>query len=458
MKKMKVPAIFVTFLAMVLLFPFGFSVHAEESDGQLSFVYHTVLSGETLSTIAQDMMGASSPSNINALLEANNFPSPTTRVLVGSIIRVPIIDPRVGPVSAEQIVSMMGVGWNLGNTLDAHPHGNEEYMHPDVPLDVLETLWGNPVTTLENITAIREAGFNTIRIPVTWYNKLIGDDNFTVRPDWMDRVQQVVDYAVENDFIIIINTHHDERLFSLLDEEMDESLRALVSLWEQISERFRDYNHMLIFEGLNEPRTIGSPNEWGGGTPEEHVNINTLNQTFVDTVRASGGNNVTRVLMVPTYAAAAMPLAIEGFEMPTDPVNQVEKIAVSIHTYAPYWFALHLGDARQMEWDPENPDDTGPIVWHFGLLYDAFISNGIPVVLGEMGALNRDNLQSRVDWTYFYTRHAGSMGIPVIWWDNGRSYGVSLYPADGDFFGILERSDNTFPFPEIIDALLRAIE
>lgn len=358
-------------------------------------------------------------------------------------------------LSAQTIVNTIGVGWNLGNTLDAHPHGDEAYMGPDVSLYTLETLWGNSVTTFENIEAIANSGFNTIRIPITWYNKLYDWDSVTIRSDWMNRVQQIVDYAVSLNMITIINTHHDERLISLQESDLEQATSNLVSLWSQIGERFAGYDHFLIFEGMNEPRTVGSPAEWGGGTPEEHAVLNILNQAFVDTIRSQGGNNPTRVLMVPTYAAAAMPAALSGFELPTDPTNEENKLIVSIHTYAPYWFALHLGEDQVHDWSADNPEDTGPIEWHFSLLYDYFISQGIPVIIGEMGTLNRDNTDARVAWTYFYTQHANSMGIPVIWWDNGRWDGTSLSWEDGDFFGIFDRETNTFPWPEIIDALLR---
>jgi endoglucanase len=234
---------------------------------------------------------------------------------------------------------------------------------------------------------------------------------------------------------------------------MDESIRAVTRLWEQIGYTFRDYSHMLIFEGLNEPRTVGSAREWQGGTQEERFNVNVLNQVFVDTVRAQGGNYENRMLMVPTYAAAVLNDTINDFVLPQDTIEN--KLIVSLHMYAPYQFALTLGNQLTTEWSAENHRDTSPVTWGLDLAYRNFVSQGIPVIMGEMGALNRDNTEARTAWTYFYVTEARNRGILCIWWDNGR-FGTSMRPADGDHFAILDRRTNTFPFPEIIDALMSA--
>ncbi|MCL1862578.1 MAG: glycoside hydrolase family 5 protein [Defluviitaleaceae bacterium] len=366
-------------------------------------------------------------------------------------------DPSPSPwQNASEMVAEMRVGWNLGNTLDAHPHGNVTAFGR--PIETHETIWGNPITSRENIETIREAGFDVLRVPVTWYPRLVRNcDNYTIRDDWMERVIQVVNYGLDAGFFVIINTHHDEYLFSLFDDDMDDSIHVITRLWEQIAYVFRDYPHKLIFEGLNEPRTIGSRAEWNGGTPEERHNVNILNQVFVDTVRESGGNNINRMLMVPTYAAAVVAHAIDDFVLPDDPANDENKLIVSLHMYAPYRFALTLGENMSMGWSTQNPEDTNAITRGLDLAYNAFSANGIPIIMGEMGALNRNNTSSRANWTYFYVTEARNRGIVCIWWDNGR-FGTSLSRADGDHFAILDRATNTFPFPEIIDSLMRATE
>ncbi|MCL1878000.1 MAG: glycoside hydrolase family 5 protein [Defluviitaleaceae bacterium] len=373
-------------------------------------------------------------------------------------VAINLTEPPIAPDEspwrdAAEMVSEMRVGWNLGNTLDAwrrNMGGTHIAQH--------ETIWGNPVTSRENIEVIRDAGFDVLRVPVTWHQRfVIGCDDYTIREDWMNRVQTVVDYGMDAGMFVILNTHHDEYIFSLYDDYMEESVHVITRLWEQISYVFRDYGHKLIFEGLNEPRTIGSRGEWSGGTPEERENVNVLNQVFVDTVRASGGNNINRMLMVPTYAASVEVRAIEDLVIPDDPLNDENKIIVSLHMYAPYEFALTLGGRQRTGWTTQNPEDTGAIERGMDRAVDAFTSRGIPVILGEMGALNRDNLGSRVNWTYFYVNAARERGMVCIWWDNGR-FGVSRDPSDGDHFAILDRRTNTFPFPEIIDALMQGSE
>ena len=356
-------------------------------------------------------------------------------------------------VDAADLVSHIRIGWNLGNTLDAHPEGNRMHRNPTVQQQ--EQMWGNPITTEQMILDIQEAGFNTLRVPVTFYTMM--DAEFNIREEWMERVVTVVNYGYDNGMIVIVNTHHDEYIFSLFDDEMDESIVAIGRLWEQLADTFRDHSQRLVFEGLNEPRTIGSELEWAGGTAEERANVNVLNQLFVDTVRASGGNNEQRLLMVPTYAAAVNYNAINDFVLPNDPMNEENRLIVSLHMYSPYAFALHAGGNSVRDWSEDDPESTGSIIWGLDLAYETFVSRGIPVIMGEMAAINRDNLESRVAWTYFYVREARARGISCIWWDNGM-VGITAGPGSVDHFGLYNRRSREFPFPEIIDAMLRATE
>jgi len=358
--------------------------------------------------------------------------------------------------TAEEMVAEMRVGWNLGNTLDAHPHGDANRFTASVSGH--ETMWGNPVTTRENIDTIAAAGFDVLRVPVTWYARMArGHDDYTIRLDWMDRVVEVVNWGLDAGMFVIVNTHHDEEIFSLWDEDMDNSKNVISRLWQQIGYVFRDHTHMLIFEGLNEPRSIGTPGEWNGGTAEERANVNILNQVFVDTVREIGGNNTNRMLMVPTYAASAtVPEVFTEFILPTDPANTENKLIASLHMYTPLPFALSL-DGPTDQWQEALYTDTEPIIEGLDLAYYHFISRGIPVIMGEMGALNRNNPVARANWTYFYVSESRARGIVCVWWDNGR-IGRSFTRADGDHFGILNRQTNEFPFPEIIEALMDATE
>jgi len=360
-------------------------------------------------------------------------------------------------ITATEWLEAIRIGWSLGNTLDAHDGpggftwlGDGTYTNTSV-LE-LETGWSRPVTQIEHFTAVKEAGFNAVRIPVTWFKAC--DADLYIRDDWMARVKEVVDYAVDNDLYIIINTHHDDVLFRLLDDEIDESKSNIIKIWEQIAEVFKDYNEKLAFEGLNEPRTIGSAAEWRGGTPEEQNNLNILNQLFVDTVRSTGGNNAQRILIVPTYAASANETAQRAFVLPADTAEN--KLIVSLHMYEPWSFALRTGEGSVTEWDVDNPEDTEPITRFIDLAFEIFVSRGIPVLMGEMGALNRGNLEARVAWAEFYTSYAGSKDITCFWWDNA-SYWI-LRRLDWGWeqtFGLLDRENIEIAHPQIIAALMR---
>lgn len=370
--------------------------------------------------------------------------------------------PDFNIITAAEWVSNVRMGWNLGNTLDTYSATGRGFSWLGGGLYVLtsilemETAWGNPHTTREMIETISDAGFNAIRIPTTWHKA--ADDNFIIREDWMERVTEIVDFAMDAGMQVILNTHHDNRIFRLHDEYIEDSKIALERIWTQIAYAFRDYDERLIFNGLNEPRTQGTPAEWRGGTQEERENLNRLHQVFVDAVRNTGGNNAERVLLIPTYAASTARVAQYAMEIPIDSVE--DRIIVALHMYSPWEFALRTGaEALTTTWDAEDHGDTSPITDPIFMAYELFVSNGIPVVMGEMGALNRGNEEYRAKWAYFYVSFARSLGIPCFWWDNGE-YWPSRENAWGwdETFGLLIRRTNEFAHPLIIDALMRATE
>jgi endoglucanase len=336
-------------------------------------------------------------------------------------------DPKeFNDISAEELVAKIKIGWNLGNTLDAPG----------------ETAWGNPRTKKSNIDEIKNAGFNAVRIPVSWNHHV--DKNFNIDPSFMGRVREIVGYAADNDLYILLNTHHDESIFKFRDNDMEMSKKAFKKIWEQIAGQFKNENEKLVFEGLNEPRTIGGPREWQGGTQEEWDNLNAMEQIFVDVVRASGSNNARRILLVSTYAASAEQAAMNGVKIPDDPFNSINKFAVSVHTYSPYNFALNEGSGKVDTWSKDNSGDTGGIKTPLDRAYNTFVSKGMPVILGEFGALNRNNEEARSEWAEYYVGYAKSKGMPCFWWD------------DGGNFRLLNRGNNSFYFPAIKDALIKA--
>lgn len=334
-------------------------------------------------------------------------------------------------VSPMDMVKEMKIGWSLGNTLDATSNR--------IGVNA-ETAWGNPRTTQEMIDAVIDQGFNVIRIPVSWGGQMSGAPEYNVLPAWMDRVQDVVDYAYNRGVYVIVNIHHEDWHFPS-EENKDAAAEQLTALWTAIATRFRDYDEHLIFEGMNEPRKIGTNVEWNGGDQEGRDVVNYLDQVFVDAVRATGGNNTIRNLMVPGYAASSDDTALKGIVLPQD-----EHLIVSVHAYTPYDFALNK--AGRSTWN----NDTRDIDHLMELLDELFLSKGVPVIIGEFGAMNKDNEEERVQWAEYYVGKAREYGIPCLWWDN------NAFDTDGENFGLLNRRELTFPYPDLLKALIESAE
>ncbi|NMA80315.1 MAG: glycoside hydrolase family 5 protein [Clostridiales bacterium] len=337
-------------------------------------------------------------------------------------------------IPSIELIKEIKTGWNIGNTLDATGAKG---------LDA-ETSWGNPATTKEMIQIVKDAGFNTVRIPITWDGHFGEAPNYEIDKEWMDRIQEVTDYAIDMEMFAIINLHHEEWHFPS-EENFDTAKEILIKIWEQIAERFEGYDEHLIFEAMNEPRLKGTADEWNGGNPEARDVVNRLNDVFYETIRNSGGNNPKRHLMLPTYAASSEWVAINDITLPED-----DKIIVSVHAYTPYRFAL--SDEKVLEWDAENVADTRDIDNLMSLLDEHFISKDIPVIIGEYGARNKYNLNARVAWARYYIKQATEKGIPCIWWDNG------AFVGSGENFGLLNRNTLTWEYPEIIDAIMEELK
>lgn len=307
--------------------------------------------------------------------------------------------------SSEEIVSAIKVGWNLGNTLECYDY--KEWTNN------AETAWGNLKTTEAMIKSVKNAGFNAIRVPVTWGEHMDGN---TIDSAWMDRVQEVVDYAYNNDMFVILNMHHDDYVwFTPSESEYSADSEKLCSIWKQISERFKDYGDRLLFEGMNEPRTVGSSAEWTGGTSAERTVINKYEQDFVDTVRASGGNNTHRTLIVTSYAASADDSAINDVVIPKD-----DNVILSLHYYAPWKFSN--GDSTQF-----TDSDKSELNSKFAQIKQKFIDKGTPVIIGEFGCVAAADDNTRSAYYDYYISQANSYGIKCFIWDNGVASGEASY-------------------------------
>lgn len=357
-------------------------------------------------------------------------------------------DPIDTAMTSLEFIAQINAGWNLGNTLDATGTGLES-----------ERSWGNPTTTPEMVQAVKDGGFNAIRIPTTWDKHM--DENYNIDPAWMARVKEVVDYAYERDMYIILNMHHEEWCQPYADKQ-DAISAQLTAAWTQIAETFKGYDEHLIFEGMNEPRWKNTEWEWNGGNDEGRAVVNHLNKVFVDAVRATGGNNEHRFLMICPYAANCGESALAALEIPDDP-----RIIVSVHAYIPYGFAL--ADSGTSRWVSDRAGCTAEIDTLAEVLNRLFISKGIAVIVGETGARIRfmtvestaetegtaepamtyvKNDEFRTYWAEYFFGSFSKIGVPCFWWDNGAFF-------SGETFGLLKRESCEWDAPEVVDAIMR---
>ena len=308
-------------------------------------------------------------------------------------------------ITADQITEEMKIGWNIGNSLDAVPSTSNVSKH--------ETAWGNPVVTQEQINAVKAKGFNTVRIPTTWYPHVTEENGtYTIDPAWLDRVQEVVDYAYNQDMYVILNVHHEEWINREdFGTAYDEKTPQLTQIWQQIAERFADYDKHLIFEGMNEPRAVDTDYEWGWGVPAEcYEVVNKLCADFVNTVRSvESPYQDTRLLMIPGYCASHELHVISEIDFPEND----EYIAASIHSYSPYAFTMGDGDKEVFSESYEAALDT-----IFQNIQSELTDKGIPVVIGEFSASDYGNTEARCDWADYYITWTKKLGIPCVLWDN----------------------------------------
>ena len=360
----------------------------------------------------------------------------------------------------EAILEDMGLGWNLGNSLDATGGSG---------LDT-ETSWSNPKTTQALIDKVKSLGFNTVRVPVSW-GKHVSGDNYTIDSAWLARVKEVVDYCYKNDMYVILNIHHDTKSSASASgagyyprsSAYSSSEKFVTSVWSQAAEYFKDYDYHLIFETLNEPRLIGTGYEWWfnkWSIPSEVKDaidcINKLNQKAVDTIRATGSNNRGRLIMCPGYDASIDGATVSGFKLPTDISGNKNRIAVSVHAYSPYNFAMNVGSGSTSTYTSSIKSELRDL---FSTLKSNFRDKGIPVVIGEFGSTDKNNTAERVKWATDYTALAKKNNIPCVLWDNNAFavYNGNSIVLNSEYHGYINRKNNTVTSPakDVIEALMK---
>ena len=354
-------------------------------------------------------------------------------------------------LTSVEFAQKLATGWNLGNTFDA---GNKT---GTMGLEA-ETSWGMPKTTKEMIQAIKDAGFTTIRIPVSWHTHV--NSKYVINEKWLNRVQEVVDWSLESGLYVIINIHHD----NLTEGEMkggtagfclsvdpalqSKSIKYLTSVWEQVAAKFKNYDSRLVFEIVNEPRRIGESNEWNlNGEQESKLwngIITNYEQQCLNTIRASGGNNADRYIMCPEYAAS--PHFLTYYSLPTDTAQ--DKLILSTHAYDPYEFCMHLGKNNKFDASVE-----GSITYLFNMLAEKYTSKGIGVVMGETSASDKKNTEDRVKWTKCYYSKADAAKVAVILWDNNVTVATGGDINSGECHGYFNRKKLSWYFPEINAAI-----
>ncbi len=337
---------------------------------------------------------------------------------------------------AMAFVDSMGAGWNLGNGFDA---ANCTWLKNELDY---ESAWCGAKATKALIKTVKDAGFKTIRIPVSWHNHV--DANFNISTKWMDRVKEVVDWSLNEGLYVILNTHHDIQKGTVYPSasEKDTSVKFLKKVWSQIAEKFRNYDNRLIFEALNEPRLSGTSYEWWYNTsnvPSEVKTalelINTYNQTTVDTVRAAGGNNKERYILVGGYATSINDTGTlsKYFEMPKDSAKN--RLIADVHYYG-------IGAKSSLQ--------------VLDAVYKRFTSAGIPAVvteygLNENGYAYSDKTDTAVKRMGEFVSYARNRGISVIIWDN--NYGGKGI-SDGHKF--IDRASAKVITPEIVNTIVKS--
>lgn len=293
----------------------------------------------------------------------------------------------VKEMTTMEVVQDMGLGINLGNTFESCGDWIS-----NTSVTNYETGWGSPVVTKEMIQGYKDCGFGVLRIPVGWSNMML--ENYTINPEYLSRVKEVVDWALESDLYVIMNIHWDGGWFSDFadDGKRDECFVKYERIWTQLTKEFKNYSNKLMFESLNEEG--GWEDIWNRyskqGDKEKSYNIlNDMNQKFVDIVRNSGGNNGKRHLLIAGYNTDIELTCDPLFKMPDDPEG---RCAVSVHYYTPATFALIDKDVEwgkaQTEWGSES--DIAELTKYMDMMKTNFVDKGVPVIIGEYSTATKN--------------------------------------------------------------------
>lgn len=337
-------------------------------------------------------------------------------------------------MTSMELAADMGIGWNLGNSLEAIGG---------------ETAWGNPLVTEALIDSVKAAGFNAIRVPVAW-SKFSDSTNFIIQQEWLERVETVVNYALDNNMYVLLNIHWDGGWMQPTYKDQEYVNTRLAAMWKQIANYFKDYGDFLLFAGTNEVMVHG---DYSTPTEEYYTVQNSFNQTFVNTVRATGGKNRQRHLVVQGFNTN-IDHAVNFAVMPADIVEH--RLMMEVHYYDPFNFTLNE-NTNITQWGKMATDSSKMQAGanekfadkQFEKMKTHFIDKGYPVILGEYGAIRRPDVENHNLFREYYlkyiTKSALEHGLVPFYWDNGYTGKHGM--------GLFDRKTGKQVYPELIKAI-----
>ncbi|MBP5363568.1 MAG: glycoside hydrolase family 5 protein [Ruminococcus sp.] len=318
-------------------------------------------------------------------------------------------------ISTAEVVNEMGIGINLGNTFESCGDWIDSSS-----VSNYEKAWGSPEITPEIIQGYADAGFGVLRVPVAWSN-MMDLETFDISQDYIDRVKEVVSWAIEDNMYVIMNIHWDSGWWSGFPTVKERCMTRYTRIWEQLCENFAEFGDKLMFESLNEEGGWESLwNRYGTddtGKADSYELLNEINQKFVDIVRSSGGNNSERHLLIAGYCTDIDLTCDELFKMPDDPAK---RCAVSVHYYTPSTFCILESDASwgkaRTSWG--SPRDRKELEQNMDKMKSCFVDKGVPVIIGEFGAVaTKNKTESQVrNYNIVVCEEACKRGLcPVLW-------------------------------------------
>lgn len=390
------------------------------TNGMVSFGFNGSWSGANTAPSSFALNGTTCTGTVGPTATPTSRP-PTPTPITTSRPPTPTVAPP--PTNRVAAVAAMQPSWNLGNTFDS--------------TGADETSWGNPRVTTALLDNIKAQGFKSIRMPVTWGQHQGGAPGYTIDTTYLNRVREVVDWALARDLYVMINVHHDSwQWINLMPGQHDMVLARFNATWTQIATTFRNHSAKLLFESVNEPQFTGS-----SGEAQEYQLLNELNASFRGVVRQSGGNNATRLLVLPTLHTNADQARVDQLVTTFNQLNDPNTVA-TFHYYGFWPFSVNIAGYTTF-----NSEVQADLTAQFDRMFNAFAARGIPVILGEYGLLGFDRSTGTIEqgeklkFFEFLGQYARSRQITTMLWDNGQHFGRTSFAwSDPELFNQIRSS------------------